>query len=407
VTVHASAEYDLTSDSYFADPYPALARLRAEHPVMFHPAFGMWLLARYEDNRTLLRDPRFSAKRIGEMVGLAEMPEPLMDKAQAVYDFFARWLMFLDQPEHTVPRKLVAYAFSAKNIAALDGYVHRAVAEALDAVQGSGGFDVIRALAFPVPARVIAHMLGVPPQDSGMFEEWIHDIFLIPGFVGDRGENMARGHDGLVNLHAFCRELIARHRAEPEDNVLGALLRAEADGHRLTEDQVIATCALLILAGHETTTNLIGNGVVALLRNPDQLARLRAEPELIGSAVEEFNRYDCPAGLFVRKAAADIEIGGQKIRAGQVVGGLQWAAQRDPEIFKDPDRLDIARQTNPHLGFGHGIHTCVGAALARLETRVAISALIERFPRLDLADDELPWISSMTLRGVAKLPVVV
>jgi cytochrome P450 len=272
-------------------------------------------------------------------------------------------------------------------------------------VQGRGDFDLIRSLAFPVPSRVISHMLGVPPQDSAMFEGWVHDIFNISSLVGDREEVLKQTHHAVASIADFCHELIERQRAVPVDNVLGALLRAEVDGRRLTEDQVVATSAMLLAAGHETTTNLIGNSVLALLRNPDQLARLRAEPGLIVSAVEEFTRYECPAPLLVRKTLEDVEIGGVTIPAGQVVGGLQLAAQRDPEVFEDPDRLDIARQVNPHLGFGFGVHLCAGAVLARLETRIALTALIERHPTLELAEEKLSWIPSMSLRGVTSLPI--
>jgi hypothetical protein len=250
-------------------------------------------------------------------------------------------------------------------------------------------------------------MLGVPPQDAALFEGWVHDVFRIPGMVGDRDENVVLAYDGVVNLGGYFKELIARRRAEPVDDLLGALVQAEEDGRALTEYQLVSTCAFLLLAGHETTTNLIGNGVISLLRNPDQLARLRADPGLIDTAVEEFNRYESPSGTLARIALEDVEIEGRTVAAGQVVAGLPWSGNRDPEAFEDPDRFDVGRRDNRHLGFSHGPHVCLGAALARLETRTAVSALIARFPGLALTDDELPWMQSLAIRGVANLPVTV
>jgi cytochrome P450 len=273
----------------------------------------------------------------------------------------------------------------------------------LDGLAGAGQFDLIADFAIPIPARVIAHMLGVPARDVDQFKAWTSAVFRVPAMVGDPDENLKAAYDGVVSLDGYFRDLIAERRKTPTDDILSALVQAEEDGQFLNEHELVSSCALLLLAGHETSTHVIGNGMLALLRHPGELRRLRENPELIESAVEEFQRYDSASGMISRVLTADLDVGDQVIPAGQVASGVVQAANRDPDMFADPDRFDIGRGDSRHLGFGGGPHLCLGAALSRLETKAAVSALVDRFPKLDLADDNPVWVRSIAIRGVQSL----
>jgi cytochrome P450 len=315
-------------------------------------------------------------------------------------------MAFQDPPERSRLRRLAAHAFVPRAIAGLEDYVRQTVAETLARLDGKDQLDIIRDLGFPVPSRVIAHMLGVAPDRVDDFERWSHDIFAVPSLLGDPDEKVATAYIALDSMAAYFRELIGERRARPADDLLTLLVQAEEDGSVLSEHELIANCALLLIAGHETTTNLIGNATLALLRNPAELDRLRAEPALEASAVEEFLRYDGASAAIARQATEDVELSGGVVPAGQVVLAVLISANRDPAVFDDPDRLDVGRGDTRHLGFGGGPHACLGAALARMETRIALSALLARYPRLELAADPPP-IVGWTVRGVTSLPVAV
>jgi cytochrome P450 len=397
--------YDLESAAYYADPYPTYAQMRLDDPAYFNAAAGLWILTRYADVYALSRERRTSVARVDQLLS-AVRPE-LHDKAQIVHRFLSDWLVFSDPPRHTIMRKLQTRAFSARSIASLEPYIQQVVDTTLDGLKGAGEIDIIADVGTPIPAKVIAHMLGVPPEDVDAFKGWTSAVFRVPAWVGDPDENLEAAYDGVVSLDGYFRELIAARRKAPTDDLLSALVQAEQDGQFLNEHELVASCALLLLAGHETTTNVIGNGVLALLRHPAELARLRANPALMESAVEEFTRYDSASGGIARVLLDDIEYGGQVIPAGQAVIGLPQAANRDPDTFADPDRFDIGRGDSRHLNYGGGPHLCLGAALARLETKVTVSTLLDRFPTMELADDNLIWLRSLAIRGVERLPVTV
>jgi cytochrome P450 len=396
--------YDLRSAAFFTDPYGTYARMRRDDPVYRDPATGIWFLTRYRDLVALAEDRRFSNTRVSQF--FAGVSPELADEVEVVRRFFADWLGFVDPPQHTRLRRLTARAFSPRRVAALRGYVQTVVDAAVDRVADAGDADLIAELALPVPAQVIACLLGVPAPDVEQFKSWTEDVLRVPAWVGDPDENLRIAHRGVQNLEQYFRDLIAWRRRNPADDLLGVLVRADQDGQLLTEQELVSTCALLLVAGHETTTYLIGNGTLALLRHPAELARLRAQPELIESAVEELLRYDGPVAGIARLASQDSDIGGQLIPAGQVAMGMLGAANRDPEVFHDPDRLDIGRRDSHHLGFGDGRHFCPGAAMARLEARIALCCLMTRLPRLQLATDDLNWTNSLAIRGVTKLPVL-
>jgi cytochrome P450 len=351
---------------------------------------------------TVSRDRRFSAERIQNV--LAKASPATGHEVQAVRRFLSHWLVFVDPPGHTRLRRLMTNAFSAKSVAAMESFMRAAVDEALDQIGDAEEFDLVEAFSSPVPANIVGRLLGVRPEDVGQFRSWTSDVFRVVG-VGDRDEDARRTYQGIRNLTAYFHELIAERRRAPAEDLLGALIAANEDGQTLSEEELIATCALILVAGHETSTHQIGNGVIALQRNPTELARLQAEPQLIDAAVEEILRYDGSAGGIARRATTDIELSGQVIPAGDVAVGLTQAANRDPEVYSDPDRFLIGRSDGRHIAFGQGPHVCIGAALARLELTIAIGALLARFPNLELATDDLEWVRGLAARGVHRLPV--
>ena len=395
-----TAAYDLLSPGHFAAPYRTFALMRENDPLYWHEQMGMWFATRYQDVHAVSRDRRFSSARVD-----AFMPPGKDEKAQAVRRFFTDWMLFSDPPEHTRLRKLVSRAFVPRSIAMLEPFIHSVVDEALDRVKGQDQIDIIGDFGFPVPSRVIAHMLGVAPDRVHDFEQWSHDILRVPSLVGDQDENLTITYLAMRSLEAYFSELIVQRRAEPAEDLLGLMVQANEDGTVLSDQELMASCALLLIAGHETTTNLIGNATLALLRNPDELARLRAQPDLAASAVEEFLRYDGTVAGIARQAKEDVQLSGGVVPAGAVVMAVLPSANRDPATFADPDRLDLGRGDTRHLGFGGGLHACIGAALARLETRIAMTALLAAYPRMELAVSEPSRIVSWAVRGVTSLPV--
>jgi cytochrome P450 len=396
-------KYDLLSPSFFADPHAVFRRLRAEEPIHWHPQLNFWLLTRYEDIQAISRDPRFSAERTAQFGN--GVSEAMVPKLEACLRFVSHWMVFRDPPRHTLLRGLVAKAFTPQVIEGLRPAIKAIVDEMLTAVEGGGQMDVVRDLAFPLPAMVIATMLGVPRKDMDAFRAWTSDVFTLLGAGVATDDAVETGHRGVVGLQQFFQHLIAERRQTPTDDLLSRLIGVEEQGTVLSEEELVSTCALLLVAGHETTTHLIGNSVLALLRNPVELQKLRKNPGLIEGAVEEFLRYEGPIYMLSRRATEDVEVGGVKIRANEIVVGLIHAGNRDPAVFEDPDRLDVTRKGARNLALGHGIHYCIGAALARLEAQVALSAIITRLPELRLSSEVLEWIPSIVVHGLAALPV--
>ena len=388
---------DLLDPAVLSDPYPLFHRLRTEDPVHWEADLEFWALTRYADALYALREDSLLSSAIHDSprpggVGLSS----------------ARWFVFLDPPRHTRLRALVHSAFTPQVVEGLRARIQAIVDELLDRAAEAGRLDLIADLGFPLPAIVIAELLGVPAEDRAQFRAWSADLAAAGGLVrmaADGAERLSRARAGGAALNAYFRDIIRERRRAPRDDLVSRLTGVQSAEGTLSEEELVDTCALLLFAGHETTTNLIGNGMLALLRHPDELSRLRADPSLIGPAVEELLRYDSPVQLRVRVARETVEIGGRRIAKGQRVLILVGAANRDPARFPDPDRLDIARPDNRHLAFGHGIHFCTGAPLARLEGAIAIRRLLRRFPRLELTTDQLAWRETLTLRALNALPV--
>ena len=390
-----STDFDPRSPAFRADPYPYYDMLRAAAPLFYWDAWDVWFFSRYDDCNALLRDARFGRGDAGY-----EVPA----EQRALVDMQERWMLLKNPPDHTRLRGLVHKAFTPRIVEQMRSRIQAITDDLLDRAAGSGRADLIAALAYPLPVTVIAELLGIPAGDHDQFHAWSDDLARSLDLTEDP-EVYNRASRSAETLTAYLREIIARRRRQPQDDLLSALIAAEEGGGHLTEDELFATCALLLVAGHETTVNLIGNGLLALLRHPDQLKRLRAEPTLIRPAIEELLRNDSPVQLTGRMALTDVELRGQKIRAGQQVVFLLGAANHDPARFADPHALDIAREPNPHLAFGSGIHYCLGAPLARLEGQIAIGTALRRFPNLALAGDAPAYRDNLTLRGLRSLPV--
>jgi cytochrome P450 len=394
----ADIQFNPMDPEFVADPYPMYHRLRAEDPV-HHSPLGFWVLTRYADVMAMLRDPRLIKEPIAAFVAARF--------GMAVPPGLGLSMLDRDPPDHTRLRGLVSKAFTPRALEKLRPGIQQIVDALLDQVAGRGSMDLIEEFAYPLPVRVICEMLGVPVQDHERFKAWGLDIArgLDAIMLPPDSEVGQRSVSGRRALAEYFRELIAERRAAPRDDMLSALIAAEEAGDTLNEEELLATCILLLVAGHETTVNLIGNGTLALLRPPAELPKLRDQPGLIGSAVEELLRFDGPVQRTARIPSEDITIGGQTIGKGELVMPFLGAADRDPAQFPDPDRLDLARTDNRHIAFGMGIHFCLGAPLARMEGQIAINTLLARLPRLTLATDRPRFRQSLTLRGLQALPV--
>lgn len=400
----AFADEPIFTNRLFDNPYPAYHRLRAEAPVHLDRFSGELLLTRYPDVVAALRSPGMSSRQVAD-AGLP-IPEAVRWTIRPVLDSLARQMLFSDPPDHTRLRGLANKAFTPRVVEGMRARIREIADELIDRMDRRVEVDLVRDFAAIFPVTVIAEMLGVHVRDRARFKVWSDDLALfIGGTTLPLPLVMVRAARGMLGLRRYFAKLVRERRKNPGDDLLGNLIRAEEQGDQLTEEELLANAALILAAGHETTTNLIGNGILTLLRHPDQLALLRAEPDLIESAVEEMLRYESPVQWTGRTASVEVEVNGHRIPAGQKVAIGLAAANRDPNQFPDPDRFDIRRAENRHLAFGHGIHFCLGAALARLEGQIAIGTLVRRFPNLRLADRPLRWLPNFTLRGLKSLPL--
>jgi len=400
-------EDQLLSPAFFSDPYPTYHRLRSEAPVYWSDALGGWVLTRYEDVVSILRRPELysSTGRVSYL--LRQLPEAARREVELLERHYTLGLAHSDPPDHTRLRTLLSKAFTSRLIEARQPRIQALVDQLLDRVEGSGRMDIIHDLAYPLPATIIAEIIGAPAEDIDLFRQWaigINRLFESGGRVTPA--SVAAAQSSLVEMREYIGRLIIERRRRPGDDVLSHLVAAEQQADRLSVAELVSTAVTLFVAGHETTTHLIGNGMLALLRQPDQLQKLKENPALISSAVEEMLRYDTAVQRGWRIAAGDIEIDGCRIKKGELVLPMLGAANRDPAQFPEPDRFDICRQDNKHLGFGYGIHFCLGAPLARLETPIAINTLLRRFPNLRLETENLTWRQDIALRGLIELPVI-
>ena len=392
--------YRLLDPEVLANPYPLYHRLRTEDPVHWDPFLHAWVVTRYDDVVRVLH--HFSADRTPAPEQLTSMG---LSALNPVAQVMVRQMLFLDAPAHTRLRGLASVAFTPSRVERLRAHIQEIVDGLLDRVESAGQSDLIADLAEPMPAIVTAELMGVPVDDHKQLKSWSADFAEMLGNFQHNPDRIPRVLRSVEEMTAYFRAAIREQHEHPRDGLIQALMSAEIDGSRLTEEEVIANVIVTMVGGQETTTNLIGNGLLSLLRHPDQLHKLRDDSSLIPSAVEELLRYESPSQHTARLARDDVQIGGRLIRQRQAVIAVMGAANRDPERFPDPDRLDITRQDNRHVAFGWAAHFCFGAPLARIEGQIAFETILRRLPRLTLDPGPLVWRQNLGLRGLAALPV--
>ena len=414
-----------------SNPYPFYEQLRNYDPIHWDEEFGFWVLTRYSDIDALYTDERFSRAQ-GLMRGFERLSPTEKQIAESVYQSFSKTVFYADPPYHTHLRGLMNHAFTPRRVERLRPTVQKIVNELLDAAQADGEPDMIQDLAYPLPVMVIAELLGLPASDRSQFKKWSDDLFAILGTVSHKSSDLLERADQSLNeMTEYVRSLSRKRRNAPQDDLLTALLsvtedegltcphphgsstlstretltRKQETSSLLTEDELVSNINILLSTGHETTTHLIGNGLLALLQHPDQLKKLQTQPTLLASAIEEMLRYDNPVQITYRSAADEADIQGKQIHKGDLVNTIIASANRDPQRFTAPDDFNIARSEGRHLGFGIGIHFCIGAPLVRLEAEVVFETILRRYPGLCLTGETLEWQEHPIFRGLKSLPV--
>src|SRR5215467_4128266 len=392
--------YQLLDPAVLANPYPLFHRLRTEDPVHWDPFLHAWVVTRYKDVVTVLH--HHSAQRTPTpeqltTIGLASL--------NPIAEIMVKQMLFLDAPAHTRLRSLASHAFTPQRVEILRGHISEIANRLLDKAESKGQMDVISDLAEPLPCIVTAEMLGVPVEDYQQLKAWSQDFAEMLGNFQHNPDRVPQILKSVGEMTAYFRSAMQKQRAYPRDGLVRSLMTAEFQGDRLSEEEVIANCIVTMVGGQETTTNLIGNGVLALLRNPDQLEKLRGDLSLIPPAVEELLRYESPSQHTARLAPDDTVLGEKHIRKRQAVIAVMAAGNRDPERFPDPDRLDITRTDNRHLAFGWAAHFCFGAALARIEGQAAFEVMLRRLGDWSLEPAPLVWRANLGLRGLRSLPL--
>jgi pimeloyl-[acyl-carrier protein] synthase len=387
-------QFDPRSPAFRRDPYPYYDLLRNAAPVFYWETWGIFFLTRHDDCSELLRDNRLAHSSMGE---------PSVEQS-ALSTMQSNWMLFKNPPDHTRLRSLVHKAFTPRMVEQLRGIIQTITNQLLDKVQANRQMELIADLAYPLPVTAIAEMLGIPEQDRHTFHEWSDALARSLDLTEDPAV-YERATQAAATFTAYLRELANRRRVEPRNDLISALVAVEEGGDHLSEAELYGTCSLLLIAGHETTINLIGNGTLALLQHPEQLRLLQQNPALIKATIEELLRYDSPVQMTSRLVLEEMEIRGQHLRPGQQVSFMLGAANRDPAVFANPGMLDITRKNNPHLAFGGGIHYCLGAPLARLEGQIALETLLRRMPSLTLATETPVYRDNYVLRGLEALPV--
>jgi cytochrome P450 len=392
--------YHLLDPEVLANPYPLYKRLRTEDPVHWDPFLHAWVVTRYCDVVTVLL--KYSADRTPTPERLSEVGLTVLNPIAQV---MVKQMLFLDPPTHGRLRSLVSQAFTPARVEVLRSHIRDITNNLLNAVEDKGRMDVIADLGEPLPCIVTAEMLGVPVEDHLQLKAWSQDFAEMLGNFQHNPDRALRILRTVEEMTAYFRSAMREQRSHPRGGLVSSMMNAEINGDRLSEEEVIANCIVTMVGGQETTTNLIGNGVLSLLRNPDQLEKLRSDLSLIPSAVEELLRYEAPSQHTARLAPGDTVLGRKQIRKRQAVIAVMGAANRDPERFPDPDWLDITRQDNRHLAFGWAAHFCFGAPLARIEGQIALECMLQRLPNLALESGPLTWRGNLGLRGLTALPV--
>jgi cytochrome P450 len=392
--------YHLLEPDVLANPYSLFRRLRDEDPVHWDPFIHAWVVTRYTDVVTVLHD--FLAYKPASPEKLAALGLSSLDPITKVT---MKQMLFMDPPAHTRLRNLAAQVFTPYRMELLRAHIKNIVSSLLEKVEASGHMDVIKDFAEPLPATVTAEMLGVPVSDIRQLKAWSADFAEMLGNFQHNPEGVSRVLRSLQGMTDYFHGAIRDQRFQPREGLIHSLLTAEIDGDRLSTEEVVANCIITMVGGQETTTNLIGNGLLALLHNPEVIDEIRGDFSLIPAAVEELLRYEAPSQYTTRLAPQDVELRGKTIRKGQATIAIMAAGNRDSERFPDPDRIDIRRADNRHLSFGWAAHFCFGAPLARIEGQAAFEALLRRFTDLTLEPGPLLWRRNLGLRGLESLPI--
>ena len=382
----------LVSDEFLDDPYPLLRQLRGEDPVYWSESIGGWILTRYDDIVPTFRDVAHFTNHGRFAKAVEYLPSDARQKLAPFESHYRQKnLLQSDPPDHTRLRALIVKVFNANSIEAMRPMIRKVVNEVVDAVESGRQMDVIRDLAFPLPFSILGSIMGVPNTDQDRVKFWADELLLFQGVNRPPEAILLRSQAALLAMRSYLTDLVNEKRRNPGDDLISQLVAVEAEGTRLTEQELVSTCVQMLGAGHETTTSLIGNGLFLLLSHPHEWQKLRQNPSLLNSAIEEILRYESPVARQPRLIKGDVELGGKTLLDGQVAFQMLNAANRDPDYFPDPDRFDIERQNNKHVAFGMGIHFCVGAGLARTEAQEVFKAIMERLPDIRLASDKPVW----------------
>ena len=395
--------YDPRDPQTIQNPVPVLRRLQDEDPVHWSDVLRGWVITRYDDVRAVQINRGMSANRL--MPFYESLPDTQQRRIAELIRYVNTWVAFKDPPEHSRLRKLMGLVFTMREVESLRPVIEDSVAQLLDRLEGQREFDFISDFAFPMPATVIMAMLGLPLSDMDDVRDWSNKMQLFIGGATTSPEKYSLAQEGAVKMSEYFRDVIRAREHSPGSDMISKLLAIRDEQEMLTEDEVIGTCMLFLFGGHETTTNMLGNGVRALIRFSDARERLVREPQLLPSALEEMLRYDGPTGALVRVVRRDHEFHGRQLKAGDRVFVMVNAANFDPRRFDEPDEFDITRDPNPHLTFNVGPHYCLGAPLARLEGQIAIAEVIRRFPGLELAVPAVQYMDTLVMRGVRSMPV--
>jgi len=399
-------EYRPSDPAFLRDPFPHYQQLRDEDPCHWSPLLKAWVLTCYDDVKQVCLDTAgMSSDRLRPF--FATLPSTASAQIADLVRYLTLWMVFRDPPEHTRLRRLAAKVFNVRSVTALRPEIEAITRWLLERLEGREELDFAESFAGPLPALVIMHMLGVPRSELARLKRLSDEMALFIGSSREAPDKYARAQAATREMAGLFRELIGARRAAPQRDLLTDLVNVEDSGERLSEDELVATCVLLLFAGHETTTHHIANGLLALLRFPDQLARLRHAPGLAPAAIEELLRYDGPIGAQVRIVQRPQTLHGRRLAPGDRVFLMMNAANRDPRAYPDPDRLDLGRNGVPHLSFGFGAHICLGFPLARLEGQIALCAVLRRWRHIRIASPRLEWMDSMVLRGMKAMPLKV
>jgi cytochrome P450 len=393
---------DLTDPAVINRPYEYFGQLRETEPVYRNETWGGWIVTRYEDVRKCLQDD--------EHLSVEVEADRLRDSSLNLpntEELFPKWIIYLDPPDHTKLRRIIGEAFNPEMVSNQQSEVEEVTESLIESMeqQAPGEIDFVEEFAHPLPVQVITKIMGFPLGDGDDLGQWSKDIGLTLFHYYDAENRHQRTEEAVKDFTEYLRDIVRERRKNPQDDLISYLNQAEVDGEKLTEDEVVATAVLLLFAGHETTTKLLTNGVLELIRHPDQMKLLREDPSLAPKAVEEILRYQGTSKSLTRGVVEDFELRGKQIEEGERILLSQAAANRDPRKFDNPDTFDITRGSMEHLGFGHGTHHCLGAPLARLETRIAFKRLVQAFPDMELATEEIEWTRSPLVRGPEQLPL--